>query len=405
MNVLTPIEILHTIAWFIALVELVMALYVLMLNAWHTANRHMSVLLLVFAADSFGLGLFIKAADISQTALPTFLLALTSEPVKLGLLIIAVVLFKPEWLRSRWRWVWWLSYGLFFLPMILSVIDAVWGTGLWYFSLDPNVYSSGYVGGGDYVTGAVARVIRLLYAYVVPLLAFVPLLSAALNRESSREERRLAWILTVIQAVVIVMVFALRPVFAAVFGMEENLSAAASLIATSTFFAMAYAYAAFQQMVSARRVQRGRLQPRLISLVLIVTVPTLFAIATFLISRSADMLRNVGFEKLEAIDISLGSNVDSWIDTNVHTLRDLLNLPDIQSMDAGQQAPVLELVDTLNPHVYLASTTDLNGINVARSDGADPKDYSDRLWFSEAKGERPLRTRHWLAERAGNPHW
>lgn len=403
MSFLTPVEILHTIAWFIALIELVVALYVLLLNAWHTANRHMSALLLVFAVNSFGLGLLIKAGDIGQTALPTFLLAMTSEPVKLGLLIIAVVLFKPEWLRGRWRWVLWVAYAIFFLPMVLSVVDAVWNVGLWNVGLDPQVYTSGYVGGAEYVKGSVAQVIRLLYAYVFPLLAFIPLVSAAVNRESSREARRLAWILTVIQAVVIVMVFGLRPIFSALFGLDENLAAAASLIATSTFFAMAYAYAAFMQMISERRVQRGRLQPRLTSLMLIVTIPTVLAIAAFVITRSVEMLRAVGFEKLTTVNLALSANVDLWVDNNVKTLQNLVRQSEIVMMEADAQTPILEAVDALDEDIYLVSTTNLDGVNVARSDGAPPKDYSDRLWFTAVKDGAPLAFQTLVGRTSGEP--
>jgi GAF domain-containing protein/HAMP domain-containing protein len=63
-----------------------------------------------------------------------------------------------------------------------------------------------------------------------------------------------------------------------------------------------------------------------------------------------------------------------------------VSLPDVVSMDAGKQRPVLETMNVAYPHMYLVSTTDYDGINVARSDGADPKDYSDRDWVNGAKG-------------------
>lgn len=78
---------------------------------------------------------------------------------------------------------------------------------------------------------------------------------------------------------------------------------------------------------------------------------------------------------------ALAQNVSGWDEQNTLALRNLSKQPDILSMEITRQQPVLiELVKTYN-HLYLAHTTNLEGFNVARSDGEEPKFYGDRPWF------------------------
>ncbi|MBN1261762.1 MAG: hypothetical protein JXB35_13885, partial [Anaerolineae bacterium] len=85
------------IAWFVALLDFILALYLLVLNFRNLANLHISALLLFFSVNIFGLGWLIGARDATQAAAPTVLLSATSAMTQPALLLAAIVLFRPEW--------------------------------------------------------------------------------------------------------------------------------------------------------------------------------------------------------------------------------------------------------------------------------------------------------------------
>ena len=136
MSALLTNENLQVAAWMVGLLELVLALYILLLNTRHTANRHVSLLLFIFAVNNLGMGILFGVTRAAEAFLPTLLLAMTSEPAKVGLLLTAAVLLKPQWIEGRRRWFGWLLHGLVFLPMVLTAIDAFWHTELWYIGVD-----------------------------------------------------------------------------------------------------------------------------------------------------------------------------------------------------------------------------------------------------------------------------
>ncbi len=271
---------LQLIAWFLALTEFILALYILLLNVWHTANRHVSVFLLFLAISNFALGLVIGAADASQAAWPTYLLAATSSAIQPGLLLVAVVLLKPRWLRGRWWRAWWPIYGLAFLPLLLTLLDISLGTRLWYTGLDTEAYVGGFVLLSEYAVGSLSLPIRVLNFYAIPLVAVIPLLYIGLrDKEVTPLARQLAWLLLGAQIAIIAIQIGLRNLFVG----------GVSTLITNVVLVLTYAYAVFQQMISERRLQRGRLQLRLTVLILVITVPVLVAVVIF-VSVRADAL-------------------------------------------------------------------------------------------------------------------
>jgi GAF domain-containing protein/HAMP domain-containing protein len=72
-------------------------------------------------------------------------------------------------------------------------------------------------------------------------------------------------------------------------------------------------------------------------------------------------------------------------------------------MDAAQQKPSLELMAKNYPYMYLVSTTDTNGKNVARSDEGDLTDYSDRFWFQNAISGIPVTFQSLIGRTTGLP--
>ncbi|VEP12741.1 Methyl-accepting chemotaxis protein [Hyella patelloides LEGE 07179] len=96
--------------------------------------------------------------------------------------------------------------------------------------------------------------------------------------------------------------------------------------------------------------------------------------ATKIIHNDAEKIIGLETAKLQGV-------VSQWIEMNVLALKNLSEQPAIVSLDAQQQKPVLEKIVSNYEHLYLAITTDLNGMNLARSDNQSLKKYSDRQWF------------------------
>ncbi len=87
----------------------------------------------------------------------------------------------------------------------------------------------------------------------------------------------------------------------------------------------------------------------------------------------------------------LAGEVDEWIDKNTRVLKTIANLPAMQSMDRYEQEVLLEAVQEQYPWIYLAFTTDNDGLNIARSDGKGLKDYSNRQYVTDiTQGDKML---------------
>jgi GAF domain-containing protein/HAMP domain-containing protein len=128
----------------------------------------------------------------------------------------------------------------------------------------------------------------------------------------------------------------------------------------------------------------GKLQNRLILLTLSITLP-LFAISLIISNLIAsDALTNQADEFLRSINQNLTLNINSWFTLNQGSLLQMSLSRDIESMDPVRQKPILQALTISNPNIYLASTTDTQGMNVSRSDQDGLTDYSDRQWFKDA---------------------
>jgi PAS domain S-box-containing protein len=79
-----------------------------------------------------------------------------------------------------------------------------------------------------------------------------------------------------------------------------------------------------------------------------------------------------------------------WLDHNSQALAQLVSLPDVVSMDPARQKLALEVIASAHAHIFLASITDLNGTDVARSDDAISGNHSTELWFKQVRDGAPL---------------
>ncbi|MGK7893286.1 MAG: cache domain-containing protein, partial [Xenococcus sp. (in: cyanobacteria)] len=132
------------------------------------------------------------------------------------------------------------------------------------------------------------------------------------------------------------------------------------------------------------------LQFRLPFLVLLGVIPTTILAITFASSNASKIIRQDTQENLALKAKALNNSISRWNQMNVLALQNLSKQPDIVSMEPKQQKPVLMEAMNNYQHFYTASTTDLNGINVTRSDDKAPKNYGDRPWFQGARADNDI---------------
>ena len=150
-----------------------------------------------------------------------------------------------------------------------------------------------------------------------------------------------------------------------------------------------------------KRPHLGNLRLRFTLLILLAVVPPMLAAILFPSFRAANILRRQAREKLQETALALGDHVESWDEMVVSALANMAVQPGIVSMDAQRQKPILEAMAKIYPQMYLISTTNLEGINIARQDDQENKKYSDRKWFLGAVNGKEI-TRQPLISRTIN---
>ncbi len=127
------------------------------------------------------------------------------------------------------------------------------------------------------------------------------------------------------------------------------------------------------------------LQFRLPFFVLLGVVPTTIIAIALASSNASKIIRQETQENLALKTEALSSDVSRWTQMNILALKNLTQQPGIRSLDSQQQKPILETVANTYKYIYLAHTTNLNGLNIARSDDKAANNYSNRLWLKEVK--------------------
>lgn len=158
-----------------------------------------------------------------------------------------------------------------------------------------------------------------------------------------------------------------------------------------------------RQQDSLKFQRKNKLQLRLIAFVLAVSLPILAVIVIFVSNRGGSLLEERADNELQTINRGLADNVSAWLDYNTQLLNLLVTLPEITSLEAEQQKPILEAIDAAYPHLFLVQTTDVNGMNVARNDDQENKDYNDRLWYQGAMTGAPVTLQSLISRTTGEP--
>jgi methyl-accepting chemotaxis protein len=99
----------------------------------------------------------------------------------------------------------------------------------------------------------------------------------------------------------------------------------------------------------------------------------------------------------------LADEVDEWLDKNIRVLNTVAQMPGIQSMNRFEQEILLQAVQKEYPWMYLVFTTDINGMNVARNDGKELTDYSDRQYVQDITSGKELTWQNLIGKTSKQP--
>jgi len=106
---------------------------------------------------------------------------------------------------------------------------------------------------------------------------------------------------------------------------------------------------------------------------------------------------------LNATNNKLVTYVDAWIDMNDRMLIQNASLVAMQSMQQYQQEPVLKTITKYYDWAYLAFTVNLQGDNIARSDGNEMKYYGDRSYFKQVLNGQQIGRQVLIGKTSGKP--
>ena len=376
MNQATFIDLVQSAAWLLALVELIIALYILVLHSRDRVHAHLSGLLIVFAINSFAVGSLVVAEATWQAALPTVLLAMTSPMVGTGVLLTTAVLLQPRWFEARYHRMRWVAYGVLMAPTVLTFIDLLFGAGLWYTGINLGEVSGGTIPLEAFTQGALSFPVRVIGLYITPLLAVVPIASTLFDPGAERPAaRKLArWLLAAQIGALIIQ-----------FGTRGFLASSVRSLLASTLYAAVYTYATFYGLLTEHWVQHGRLRTRLTATVLVITLPTVVAAVTLVSSQMRDMALENADHNFQTIGNATASHVTTWLERNKRLAMNLAADPAIVYSDITHQQTVLDTLTAIQPDLVLAQIVGMDGISLARSDGALGTDVARQSWYINAR--------------------
>ncbi len=148
--------------------------------------------------------------------------------------------------------------------------------------------------------------------------------------------------------------------------------------------------AGLRRIFSGGFPRKTGLKTRLILMVLAIAVLMLVTSAIFIISRALSIMEQSSQAQLLNTNHLLSLSVSFWLDTHIKTFQYFISHNEMSGMNPARQRMLLRRMAAAYPYMYLLSTTDLNGMNVARSDDIGPIDYRDRSWFQQARQGAPV---------------
>ena len=372
---------IQLLAWFIAVIALVMSIYIILLFIHQRANRWLSLTFLLLAAISYAVGSMAGAKTVDGVMPGLYLSSALIPAIIPGLLLAVLSLMKPTWITGRWRWISRLLQVLMVVPALFLVLDVLFGLHLMHKGFPASGYEGGYVNIISILNGPAG--ILFFIVNIVAILLITLALWIYLARFDQTQTTRFRWLAWLIAALHLVLTITL--VF-----FRDTLGNGLLPLGIWGIYLLLYTYAVYQQTSTEQVLHKGRLQTRLTVLTVGISLPLTIAVATLSSYRNSLFIQEDAINRLQYVSQSLADNITSWLDVNANALTQMVILNDIKNMDPLRQRPILQSMVEAHPDFYLVSTTDLNGFNIARSDETALLDYKDRYWYQEIKAGAPI---------------
>lgn len=343
MNLSSEVEILQLVTWLFALIEVILAGYTLVLNARHRANRHLSLLLVLLAANNIAMGLLVAADSVEQASMPTYLFAATAYAILPAAAITSVALLRPAWLTGPRRGFWWICYVALALPLVVTAIDVVFGTRWWYLGLDPATYTGGYVAVENYVSPTLYMPVIIVHGFLFGLLPLGVAFSALRDKSGTPALRRWAWLILLASLAAAL----LQGVF------TQRIHPAFRVLLVTVIYAGAYVYVALAQRAVEHHLQRGLLRNRLTVLFMVIALPVMITGVILASVQARTLLQRSATRRLGAIAHLLVGGVNLRGELSVPTLQQVVRLAVTELGETG----VIYIVDR-NDRVVVDSRMD-----------------------------------------------
>lgn len=374
---------MQIIAWTIALLELMVSGYTLVLNSKQSINQNLAGFLLLLAINIAATGSLLRSNTISEAKLPAIILAASTPMIQPILLSSSICLFRQNWQRSRLKWLVATGYLLAIIPIITTVYDLITHQGIWITGLEAANYQGGYLPLIAYTQGSLSDFVWLTSVSGAGLLVLFSLLYLInFDPQVFPSARRLGWLLFVAQMIGIGLNI----------GLYERLNPVLPPLVTNLLLAITFSYVSFRQMVSERHLQRGPLQVRLTLLTIIVTVPLLGSALVFLTNQAAQRIEQDALQRLQLDNRYLTSSLELWMESEVRAHQNLL---DSLINKPGEQTAVLQSVVSKNPELNQLAITDRDGSVTVTAGGKPLTNIADQEWFSRLISGTEIITQIW----------
>ncbi len=379
---------------FLALITIILALYIFVLNPRRQANRLVSLATTLLGIISIGVIVSIRSNSAAD-GLPALLILAAAVPASGPALLLATLgLLKPQLIKGRMSWLWLIIMILTMIPPALTAIDLLSGTEIYLAMPDPGQYAGGYLEPTQIVRGVVGQVfVQFDLIYSKLLLIFICIYLAYFEKPKKPALRGIARFL-----LVVLTLSWLQAIF-----LESIIPHGLTRLISDALITLGYGYAAYRHMLLTRSLQSGRVQVRLTTMVATITIPLVIFVAWFLLGQAEDRLEERSRALIETQTKALNISVDRVISGYVTALKNLARQPEIKSMDPARQKPVIDAMAETYSFMYLISTVDRSGMNVARSDSNDHVDYSDRQWYQEVHNGAEFAVQTLIGRTTGQP--
>ena len=384
------VQITQLLSWFLALGELILVMYFLTINTKHRINRYAAASLFILALNSFANSIPITSSNFAVPL--SIILASTNPIIAPATMHTFIAIIEPDWLRKKGIWLKILLFAVTGLPLILTISDFLLGTNLWYTGL-PETFAKESVDFFQYVNGSLSTIIRSVNMYAFSVISLFTALYMALKAKT-KATKQLSWIYFGTLLTFVVGEITLRTPLPS-----------EALPATITTFIMASGIitVAIKKMRIEKVHLRGKVQLRTTALTLGAAFLILTSIVLIIGTQTSTAFVRSANNQLRKSNEALSLSAYHWVENSRKALEEIVTNPSITSMDPDKQKPLLEMAVAMHSDWYLVSTTDINGINVARSDDATPKDYSDRPWVQSALTGQYLTYQTLMGRTSGKP--